>query len=95
MPQYHLSRDAKTDLLEIWGYIAVDNFRAADRLFDKIQDAFEKLAQFPGMGRARTELATDLRSFPIGSYVIFYKITSTGVEIHRVFHGARDIQRLI
>jgi toxin ParE1/3/4 len=43
------------------------------------------------MGRSRPELATGLRSFPVGRYVIFYVPLSKGVEIVRVFHGARDV----
>ena len=42
------------------------------------------------MGRARTELAADLRSLPAGSYIIFYRPVADGVEIIRVVHQARD-----
>jgi toxin ParE1/3/4 len=35
-------------------------------------------------------LASGLRSFPVGRYVIFYMPTPKGVEIVRVLHGARD-----
>lgn len=43
------------------------------------------------MGRLRGELATGLRSFPVGRYVIFYRALSNGIEIVRVLHGARDL----
>jgi toxin ParE1/3/4 len=95
MAQYHLSRDAKTDLLEIWTYIAEDSFKAADKLLDKFEKTFETLSQFPGMGRSRDELLQGIRSIPQGNYIIFYKLTNKGVEIHRVIHGARDISMLI
>jgi toxin ParE1/3/4 len=95
MAQFHLSRDAKTDLLEIWSYIAEDSFKSADKLLDKFEQTFEKLAEFPGIGRARDELAQGIRSFPEGNYVILYKLMGSGVEIHRIIHGARDISRLI
>jgi hypothetical protein len=46
------------------------------------------------MGRLRPELAPHLRSFPIGNYVIFYRLTQEGIEVARVLHGARDIDAL-
>jgi toxin ParE1/3/4 len=47
------------------------------------------------MGRSRLELAPDLRSFPVGQYVIFYLPLPKGVEIVRVLHGARDIESIL
>jgi len=47
------------------------------------------------MGRSRPGLATDLRSLPVGRYVIFYVPLPKGVEIVRVLHGARDIESVL
>lgn len=46
------------------------------------------------MGRDRQELATTLRSFPTGNYVIFYYPVETGIEVARVLYGARDIRQV-
>ncbi len=46
------------------------------------------------MGRARPELPSGLRSFPVGNYLILYRPTDYGVEIVRVVHGSRDIEAL-
>ena len=46
------------------------------------------------MGRARPELAAELRSLPVGKYTIFYLPLSNGVQIVRVLHGARDIDAI-
>ena len=43
------------------------------------------------MGRARDELAPDVRSFPFGRYVIFYMPLDDGIDVVRVLHGARDV----
>jgi toxin ParE1/3/4 len=43
------------------------------------------------MGRARGELAPDLRSFPYGRYVIFYAPIEDGIDVVRVLHSARDV----
>jgi toxin ParE1/3/4 len=44
--------------------------------------------------RQREELSPRLRSFPVGSYIIFYRPTQDGVEIARILHGARDFPPL-
>jgi toxin ParE1/3/4 len=62
----------------------------ADRFAALIDSEFHTLARRPQLGRTRPELASGLRSFPVGRYVIFYMPTPKGVEIVRVLHGARD-----
>jgi len=82
---------AETDLADIWFYIALDNPDAADGLIDKIEQQSGLLARNPKLGRVRPELMEDLRSFPIGNYVVFYRPEPEGIEIVRVVHGARDV----
>jgi toxin ParE1/3/4 len=82
---------AHEDLGEIWDYIASDNLEQADAFIDRIDATFHTLADQPMMGRARIELAADLRSFPIGRYVIFYEPLPDGVVIVRELHSARDV----
>jgi toxin ParE1/3/4 len=82
---------AKSDLVELWDYIADDSEARADAFLDRIDQKFRALAERPGMGCAREELAAGLRSFPVGRYVIFYRPAANGVEIVRVLHSARDI----
>jgi toxin ParE1/3/4 len=52
------------------------------------------MATQPRMGRARPELDTELRSLPFGRYVIFYAPTADGIDVIRVLHSGRDIERL-
>jgi toxin ParE1/3/4 len=85
------SPQAEIDLALIWQFIADGSVKAADTLLDRIDDTFNMLAQTPLAGRARNDLALNLRSFPIGSYVIFYTPVSDGVEVVRVMHGRQDI----
>jgi toxin ParE1/3/4 len=94
MNRYHVTENARADLDEIWLYIAQDSLEAADRLIDKMYATFLSLAQTPGMGRRREELAPGLRSFPVGSYLIFYRSGEDGIEAARVLHGARNIETL-
>ena len=86
---------AKTDLVEIWDYIADDSEARADAFIETIDQKFHALARRPNMGRLRDELAEGLRSFPVGRYVIFYRPIPEGVEIVRVLHGARDLDSIL
>jgi hypothetical protein len=52
---------AERDFDEIWFHIAVDNICAADELLNAIGHCCCLLARQPMMGRARPELAPDLR----------------------------------
>lgn len=49
----------------------------------------------PSIGRLHDELAENLRSFPVGRYVIFYLPLLDGIEIVRVLHSARDLNGCI
>jgi len=69
----------------------VDSVTAAHALTDKFSSTSQMLADLPLAGRARPELRDDLRSFPVGSYVIFYAPLPDGVTILRILHGRRDI----
>jgi toxin ParE1/3/4 len=67
MSRYRLTEQAGADLDEIWRYIAEDNIPAADRFLDTLQERFVLLAGQPLLGRARPELAPNLRSLPVGN----------------------------
>lgn len=82
---------ARRDLIEIGTAIAQDSLRAADAVLAEIDNQSRLLARLPRLGRKRDELASGLRSFVVGSYVVFCWIVKNGVEIVRVLHGARDI----
>lgn len=82
---------AAADILDIWDHIAEDSLDQADRWVDKLDEKFGILATQPLMGRAREELAANLRSFPFGRYVIFYTPVPDGIDVVRVLHSARDV----
>ena len=85
---------ARSDLSEIWDYIAADNDTRADAFVDLIDQKFQALAGHPNLGRSRDELEEGLRSFPVGKYVIFYRVIPEVVEIVRVLHGSRDLNAI-
>ena len=88
--------EADSDLDDIWYYIATgSSAEVADRLIDSITDRFFLLASYPNIGRARDEdLRPGLRSFPVGEYVVVYRIEDEDVLILRVLRGSRDFVAL-
>jgi toxin ParE1/3/4 len=94
MPAVLRTRRANLDLVEIALRIAEDNPPAADRWLDTIGEKCAVLARMPKPGRRRADLAPELRSLPVGNYVIFYRPISDGIQVIRVLHGARDIRML-
>jgi toxin ParE1/3/4 len=92
MSAYVLSRDADADLNQIWEFIAQDNIEAADRWIEKLFDAFESLARTPGMGHLRRDLTTHAVLFwPVGAYLIVYRVQPEQIEIVAVTQGGRDV----
>jgi toxin ParE1/3/4 len=85
---------AELDLLDIWDYIADDSLDRADDFLDRIESKLMTLAQNSGLGRKRSELLPDLRSFSIGNYVVFYQQIEGGIDVIRLLHSSRDIEEV-
>jgi toxin ParE1/3/4 len=69
----------------------VDSVRAANEQIERIGEILKMLVQNPLAGRERPDLQRGLRSFPVGSYVIFYVPLSDGIDVVRVMSGRQDI----
>lgn len=99
MGKFLLSREALEDLDLIWTYIARENVEAADRVLEAAYWTCKNIADHPELGRLREvpRISGSLRSFVITdfpNYVIFYRPLAGAVQIVRVLHGARNIDRL-
>lgn len=93
MGLYVVTNAAQGDIEELVATVAENNPQAAEALEDRIYEAFDLLAQAPGIGHSRE----DLTSLPVvfwsirkTSYVVIYK-QSSPIEIIRVVHWRRDI----
>lgn len=91
MPKFIITREADEDINEILAYIASDNFHAAMSLYERLIELFEMLGNNVNAGRLRPELKEDIRSFPEGNYLIFYRLWAGKIAIVRVRHSARDL----
>ena len=89
-----VTHTADLDLVEIWLAIARDKPQAADRMVDRFHQAFQTLADNPGLGEAVDRYRKGLRCFSVGKYVVFFKPTDQQLVVYRVIHGARDLDAI-
>ena len=85
------SPPARQDLIDIHDYIARDDVEAALRFVQRLEQRCNGMADMPGMGRRREDLAPGLRSVTEGNYVIVYRPLEDGVRILRVLQGSRNL----
>ena len=89
---------AADDLEEIVRYLDAQSDQTGNLFRDEILRTVAQLSEHPGLGairRTRGRLK-GLRSWPMNrfdSYLVFYLPIPGGVEVVRVLHGARDIDR--
>lgn len=86
---------AERDLNSIIDYIALDNPRAAEKVFRAIRAAAGRLSRSPEMGRPGRLPGT--REFPVSSlsYLLVYEVGADVLTILAVFHTARDLARAL
>lgn len=96
MPAYKLviAPVAKNDLKDIyryglrqWGQAQSDSYLSA------IRNQLWLPTEQPLIGVERPELLPHIRSLPIQSHILFYRVTVNQIEIIRVLHGRQDPQR--
>ena len=95
---HRLSTETEAELNDVWYYIASESgsMEIADRFIDSLTDRFYLIAKNPYIGRRRdTDLRPGLRSFPVGEYVILYRIDDEDVLILHLVRGSRDLQSLL
>jgi len=74
------------------GVIAQNNLDAADRWTAKLFEAFESLAQSPGLGHKREDLSSlPVLFWPVGAYLILYRRQASWIEIVAITQGSRNI----
>lgn len=92
---HRLAQEARVDLDELWFYLASNaSAEIADRLVDSITTRFFLLSAYPLVGRRRDDLRKGMRAFPIGEYLVLYRVEGEDVVILRVVRGSRDLEAL-
>lgn len=95
MAEIAFRRAALRDLDQIIFRIAADDPKAAQRFRDRILDRIDVLRGFPESAQPRPEFGKDVRTIPIGRYMVFVRVILPKVVVLRIIHGARDLPRII
>ncbi len=86
------------DIMETAEYIAQDNMEAADRFVDAIDESLELITKSPDIGVIRkVGKAPEMRMWAVKGFpdsLVFYRATSTQINVIRVIHSARDFYRI-
>jgi toxin ParE1/3/4 len=95
------SNQARTDLLEIYAMIGLEQSSAAERFFDRIEAKAKLLQSQPRMGVRRPDIRPSVRMLVEAPYLRLYQTdpdTDEGpisaVEIIRLIDGRRDLRNL-
>jgi toxin ParE1/3/4 len=90
---YVLSRDADTDLLNIYWFTHERWGEAqAEAYIHGLFESFATIAQHPDIGRSRAELSPQIRSLVHKRHIIYYLKMDEGVGISRVLHVSMDVE---
>jgi toxin ParE1/3/4 len=95
-----LTDDAKTDLQDLYEYIAEHDAPAkADAVLDKLEALVESLSRFPERGTVTKELrevgVKDYREVVFKPYRVIYRVWSAQVYVYLIVDGRRDMQTLL
>jgi toxin ParE1/3/4 len=92
------SNRARTDLLEIYVMIGLEQPAAAERYFDRIEAKAELLRSQPRMGVRRPDIRPSLRMLVEAPYLLLYRADPDAdegpvgaLEIIRIIDGRRDL----
>lgn len=92
--QLVIAPTAINDLIDIYQYgLRLWGQAQSESYLSTIKNQFWLLTQQSLIGTQRPELLPDVRSLPINSHTLFYRVTTTRVEVIRVLHGRQDPQR--
>ena len=95
------TKQVREDIIGIYTCIGQRNPDAAERVFDAIERCISGLASFPGIGRvwnSSDPRLPDMRVVPVTpyrNYLVFFRAIEKRVEIYRVVHGARELERIV
>ena len=99
MSDYALTALAKTDVFDIWSYIAGDSEDAANRVEQAIYDACAFVSDTPLSGHFRPDLTTralrfwTLTRYP--NYIVVYRPETAPLQVVAVLLGKRNMRRIL
>jgi toxin ParE1/3/4 len=86
---------AAEDISAIWDYTAETwGMDRADSYIDAIRDACLSLAAGTALGR-RVDVRAGYLKCPVGRHLIYYRETTTDLEVIRILHQRMDTERYL
>jgi toxin ParE1/3/4 len=92
---------ASADVDEHFAYLAAENLQVALLFFDSVRQTFAQIARMPGIGSSypvENPRFQGLRKWSVKGfkqYLIFYLEHDESIEIVRVIHAKRDLERIL
>lgn len=94
-PEVRFSRQAIRELESILRYSRREwGEGQAIRYQTLLNDAFDRLASFPGLGTERLHLS-GVRTFPVEKHLVIYRPRAYGVFIARVVHHRMNLDDVV
>ncbi len=92
MQAYELSDVAESDVSEIYDYTDLQHGAGqAIKYLIGLDKAFNVLVEQPLIGKNRSEIREELRSFVYEKHTIFYRIMDDKIRIVRILHSRCDL----
>ena len=92
--RFIVSPRAEADIDDIWNY-TIEHWgeQQAEIYLRLIKAAVEAVATDPKVGRTCDDVRPGYRRYPVGSHVLFYRVTATAVVVVRILHRRMDVER--
>jgi toxin ParE1/3/4 len=92
--RYVLSRRAQADLDAIWDHTESQwGLQQAERYIRQIWQDIDTVAAEPMLGRDCSEVRAGYRKYRSGSHLLFYRVTTGGIDVVRILHERMDFER--
>ena len=94
MPTYRLTNKALEDLRSIARYTEKNWGREQrNKYLSKLDASIQLIVDEPQLGRACDEIRKGYRKHHVGRHLIFYRQTTSHIEIIRILHESMDVDR--
>jgi toxin ParE1/3/4 len=89
---YTIRKLVETDLENIWLYTNEEwGVEQADKYIRLLVSRFTWILENPLLGKKRDDVKPGYYCFPEGMHLIFYMITTTGIDVIGIPHQSMDI----
>ena len=95
MKAVDFSAMAAQDLREISAYIRRDSPTGAKAFSRELRARCAKIGLLPYAARKVSGTRHELRIVPFRRYIIVYRVADSRVTVERIWHGSRDIPKLL